>query len=81
MTALTKSEIISIAGHIDEGRVLQILKTGATLEELREAVTWANADDAMSKTRHHALAGRIETLCEILQRPDSAIDDQSRRPD
>ena len=71
---MTREDVIEIAGPLDDGRVLQILKTGATRDELLEAFTWVSADDAMARELHHQPHGRVAQLCEILERPDIEID-------
>ncbi len=72
---MTKDEIIEITGPMDEGRILQILKTGANSAELLEAFTWVSADDAMAQSLHRSPHGRVAQLCEILERPDTATNE------
>ena len=75
MGRVTRDDIVEIAGNLDEGRILQILKTEANREELLEAFTWLSADDAMARDRHRAPHGRVAELLEILERPDTALDE------
>lgn len=72
MGTLTAKAIRNIAGRIDEGRILEIQKTGATEAELVEAFEWLNADDAMARLRHHAPDSRVATLRDILNRDEIA---------
>lgn len=71
---MTREDVIEIAGPLDDGRILQILKTGATKDELLEAFTWVSADDAMARELHRRPHGNVAQLCEILERPDIEID-------
>jgi hypothetical protein len=76
MTELTSSEIERIAGRLDDSLVVEILETGATREELIEALDWIYADDVMARDLHREPAGRIAVLCEILSRTDLAADEE-----
>ncbi len=72
MTKLTAEIVKETAGQLDEGRILEILKTGASEAELIEAFEWVNADDAMSRLRHHPPDSRVAKLCDILSRDEIA---------
>jgi hypothetical protein len=76
MTELTSSEIERIAGRLDDSLVVEILETGATREELIEALDWIYADDVMARDLHREPAGRIAVLCEILSRTELAADEE-----
>jgi hypothetical protein len=80
MTELTSSEIGRIAGRLDDSLVVEILETGATREELIEALDWIYADDAMARDLHREPAGRIAVLCEILSRTELAADEDGPTP-
>jgi hypothetical protein len=41
----TEREIIEIVGSLDDGVLLEILRTGATPAEMLEALTWVDAND------------------------------------
>ena len=75
MSKLTAEAVRQIAGRLDEGRILEILKTGATEEELTEAFEWLYSDDVLAKARHHQPGSRIALLRDILSRQETAIDD------
>ena len=80
MTKLTAEAVTQIAGNMETGRVLEILKTGATQEELVEALEWLSADDAMSSLRHHAPSDRVAKLRDILGRDEIDTDEEHRAP-
>ncbi len=42
MQRLTHDEVVKAAGPLDDVSIAEIIATGATIEELEEAVTWAN---------------------------------------
>jgi hypothetical protein len=75
MAQLTAEKVRKIAGRMDEGRIIEIIKTGATENELTEAMEWLNADDQLAKTRHHQPAQRVALLRDILNRHETAIDE------
>lgn len=71
MSKLTAESVRKIAGRLDEGRIIEILKTEASEEELLEAFEWLYSDDALSKSTHHAPDSRVALLRDILNRPDA----------
>jgi hypothetical protein len=74
MTAMTREDVIHIVGPaVADSVILEILKTGATKEELEEAFAWVNADDAMTREGRHQPHGLVANLCEILDRPEIEI--------
>ncbi len=75
MAELTAERVSQIAGRLDEGRIIEILKTGATETELVEALEWLHADDAMAKARHHQPSFKVALLRDILNRHDIALDE------
>ncbi len=74
MSNLTAEAVRRIAGRLDEGRIIEIIKTGATEAELIEAFEWLYGDDAMARQRHHAPDSRIALLRDILNRVEIAVD-------
>ena len=80
MTELSRSEIEQIAGRLDDGLVVEILETGATREELVEAMEWLYADDVLARDLHREPAGRIAALCEILSRSETAEEEDGPTP-
>jgi hypothetical protein len=75
MSQLTAAAVRRIAGPMDEGRILEIIKTGASETELVEALEWLHADDAIAKQVKHQPSARVSELREILGRHDIALDD------
>ena len=74
MSVLTAEAVQKIAGQLDDGRIIEILKTGANEAELVEALEWLHGDDAMAKQRHHAPDSRVALLRDILGRDDIAVE-------
>lgn len=44
---MTRQEIVSVLGPADGALVADIMVTGASLQELREAWAWLNGDEAL----------------------------------
>ena len=44
---MTREEIISVLGPSDETLIADILSTGASIQDLREAWAWLNEDEAL----------------------------------
>lgn len=76
MSKLTADAVRRIAGRLDEGRLIEILKTGASEAELIEAFEWLYSDDALAKSRQHAPDSRVTLLRDILNRQETAIDEE-----
>ena len=76
MSELTAEAVRKIAGQLDDSLLIEILKTGASEAELVEAFEWLYADDALSKSRHHPPDSRIALLRDILNRQETAIDEE-----
>lgn len=60
-------EITAILGPVDEDLIAEINRIGATPEELAEAWTWANADEAMINEGRAMASGRVLALIALLE--------------
>ena len=70
MAELTAATVARIAGPIDTPTTVAILATGASVEDLRQAVAWVAADDVMMDDMRPLPGGRVAELIEILQPTD-----------
>ena len=70
MARLTSDSIRRILGTVDEKTAAELLASEATEDELLEAVTWVNADDAMMDKGRPMPHGRVATLIDILQQEE-----------
>jgi hypothetical protein len=77
---VTPTEVAEIAGELSESATAQILATGATAAELIEAITWMSSDDYLHRALHHAPAGIVATLCDIIEDERRPPDDPVRGP-
>jgi hypothetical protein len=67
--SMTREEIVSVLGPTDETLVADILSTGASFEELREAWAWLNGDEALMGAGRPLPGTRVGRLIEMLE-PD-----------
>ncbi|AZO08650.1 MULTISPECIES: hypothetical protein [unclassified Mesorhizobium] len=67
---MTRNDIISVLGPVDEAVIADIALTGASLDELREAVAWIGADEALVNEGHAMPGPRVARLIEILDPPE-----------
>jgi hypothetical protein len=64
---MTANEVIAVLGPVDETVIAEILKTGATAEELALAWTWIHADEALINQGRRYPSGRAAELVGILE--------------
>ena len=72
---LDRHTILQIAGNVEDAKVAAIERTGATLEELEEAVSWASGQNVATGDAHRHLSGMVAQLYEILT-ADEDFDDE-----
>ena len=68
--ALTRDEVESVLGPIDDVLVAEVIATGASLAELEQAWAWINADEAQINEFQPLPTGRVAAVIEILSTPD-----------
>lgn len=62
----TRDEILSIVGHIDERKVLDILSLHPTIAEIEEAAVWATGNGDVLAKGGRPLSGVPADIFEIL---------------
>ncbi|MCP9232920.1 hypothetical protein NKJ72_01655 [Mesorhizobium sp. M0045] len=67
---MTRDEIISVLGPVDDAVIADIAATDGTVQELREALAWIAADEALVNEGRPLPTARVATLIELLQGPD-----------
>ncbi len=72
---LSRADIVQMAGDIGDAKVAAIEASGATLEQLEEAVAWARGLDQLMGKGGHPLSGIVGELHEILT-ADEAFSDE-----
>lgn len=67
---LTREDVTSVLGPVDDILKAELLATGASLAELEQAWAWINADEAVINEYRPLPTGRVAQLIEILSPPD-----------
>lgn len=70
MTALTRDDVVSIVGPVDDELVAAIVATQATAEQLAQAVAWANNDEALINNGQPLPSGLVAELVDLLSPED-----------
>jgi len=74
---MTRQDILDIVDNVDDDLVIQIIDTGATKQELLEAITWLSGDEEVLATAlDREPSGRVAQLCDILS--TSALGEEER---
>ena len=73
---LTHDLIVEVAGETGDSKVAAILATGATLEDLEEAVAWASGESDVMGEERLPLSGLASVLYDILTADEAYEDDE-----
>ena len=64
---LTREQAVSVLGPMDDETIAEIMLSGASFEELREAWAWANGDEALMSQGRPLPGTRVGRLIELLE--------------
>lgn len=65
--AVTPAQVIEIVGPLTDARVMAVIATGATIEQIEEAAAWADGEsDVMGELRLRA-APAVIAVYEVLR--------------
>lgn len=67
---MTRAEVASILGPVDDTVIAEVIATGASKEELAEAYAWLHADEALLGERRRPPSGRVAVLIDIIASDD-----------
>lgn len=70
---LTREQVVSVLGPMDDEAIAEIIQSGASFEELHEAWRWANEDDALMGQGRPLPGTRVGKLIELLEPADDDI--------
>jgi hypothetical protein len=65
---LTREDVISAFGRVDDSVVAQIIASGATLRDLAEARAWLDSNEPLMNDGRPLPGGAVARLVEILGR-------------
>jgi hypothetical protein len=75
----TRDDVVHLLGDISDHKVVEILETGATLEQLEEAAAWlAGESDVMGEERL-PLTGAAAKVYDIIARDELPERDRNMR--
>ncbi|RVC57049.1 hypothetical protein [Mesorhizobium sp.] len=63
---MTREDVVSVLGPMDETLIADILSTGASFEDLREAWAWLNGDEALMGEGRPLPGTRVAELIDLL---------------
>jgi hypothetical protein len=75
MKQLTRDDVITAVGEVDDVTIAEIIGTGATAEELAEAQAWTVNDDPLLNAGKPLPSGRVRELVDILAELEADEDD------
>ena len=70
---MTRDDIVSVLGPVEDMLVAELQATGASVEELREAFGWFNSDEAFMNDGRPLPNSRIMEIISLLE--DSSGDE------
>ncbi len=73
---LARSEVLEIAGNIEDAKVAAIEQSDATIEQLEEAVAWASGLSGVMSKERHSLSGVVAEIYEILTADEDYRDER-----
>lgn len=67
---LTREEVLSVLGPTDDITIADLMATGASFDELREAWAWLHNDEALMGEGRPLPGSRVAALIDILDQDD-----------
>ena len=69
---MTRQDVVSVLGPVDNATIAEIIASGASLEELREAWAWAFGDEALMSQGRPLPGTRVAALIDLIDADDEA---------
>ncbi len=67
---MTRDEVVSVLGPVDDMTVAEIVATSASVEELREAFAWLHGDEALMGEGRPLPGTKVAALIDVLDPDD-----------
>jgi len=80
MKRITRDDVSRTITGADDATIAQIIGTGATVDELAEALAWMANDEPMMNAGRPLATGRVRELVDILAELEPDEDDDGRGP-
>lgn len=69
---MTRADVVSVLGPVDEATIAEIVSTGASLDELREAWAWTFGDEALMSEGRPLPGARVAALIDLIEPEEEA---------
>ena len=76
MNRITREDVITAIGQVDDVTIAQIIGTGATVEELAEAKAWIANDEPLLNAGKPLATGRVRELIDLLSELEPDEEDE-----
>ena len=73
---ITRDDLIKATGAVDDVTIAQMIATGATVDELAEALAWLANDEPMMNAGRPLATGRVRQLVDILSELQADDEDE-----
>ncbi|TGS72279.1 hypothetical protein EN844_00320 [Mesorhizobium sp. M3A.F.Ca.ET.201.01.1.1] len=67
---MTRQDVLSVLGRVDDVTIAEIIAFGASLDELREAWAWAFGDEALMSLGRPLPGTRAAALIDLIEPDD-----------
>ena len=74
---LSHETVVRIAGDVSDAKAVAIIASGASRDELEQAVAWACLEDDVMGKQRRALTGIVAELYEILTADEADEDERA----
>lgn len=71
--AMTREDIVSVLGPVDDTMIAEVILSDASLDELREAWGWAFGDDALMGQGRSLPGTRVAALIDLIEPDDDEM--------
>jgi len=69
---MTRQDVVSVLGPVDNATIAEIIASGASLEDVREAWAWAFGDEALMNQGRPLPGTRVAALIDLIEPDDEA---------
>jgi hypothetical protein len=80
MNRVTRDDVTTSIGQVDDVTIAKIIGTGATVEELAEAKAWITNDEPLMNVGKPLATGRVRELIDILSELEPDEQDEGGTP-
>ena len=71
---MTRQDVVSVLGPVDDVTIAEVISSGASLDELREAWGWAFGDEALMGQGRPLPGTRVAALIDLIEPDDEEME-------